>query len=734
MLKLVELKLLYNHLLIKRFITLMKYLHSLIVAFFAFSVVSQDTLKGGNLEHTLSNQGFTGIINTPNAMTMKTGDVSFHIDNQFDNALRAYDYTREYDSQEDYIFGLGVFSNIELQGRLSEAQGYHRDLSANIKIKLPLDYKYLPNIALGAQDIGSAANYYGNFYGVIDQEFWFVRASLGYGHSTVDSQRHKRMDGVFGGVEIKTFDWLYLLAENDSQENFAGIRIHMPKNWTSLFELNAVVSTNISDDYETSVSVNLNFPLYEDTQSTKISIISATEENTKEENLTSSDFNATIIPQVILKKDIAQTKNITLNIDYIKKELIRLGLENITIGTKGESIYVGYENSTFLFNELDAMGVVIGLLQKSVYNDFIIEPKHSGMSVFSLSGSLVYAREFYKNPNIVTKHDFTSSLYKSTPIKLNNYSLYVKKENSTTFKPKLEFSPVLQTFVGNEFGLFNYMLWLKTKFFMNLYKGVDFTATGNIHIDDSEIDDHSYDWFMKLYEEDSSIQSVMLHLSNNLFGGINTLSVGTFEKDFAGGVDQYIYNYDNHTFKLEAGYFKQFQDGDPYKEQYLGKISNRYLLMAKYSYLFDKYDTFTELNFGQYWNQDIGFDLKVKRFFGDIAVYVSFEQSKPYFSNSLFSEDTDRYAGIGFEIPLTFKHTQSYKYGQVMGTKAFDHQIKSTIAREDGTNTIVPGGNYNPKIALNSENYFYNRNRMQLSYIKIHSFRLVESYKQYISE
>jgi hypothetical protein len=238
---------------------------------------------------------------------------------------------------------------------------------------------------------------------------------------------------------------------------------------------------------------------------------------------------------------------------------------------------------------------------------------------------------------------------------------------------------------------------------------------------------------MKLYEEGSSMQSVMLHLNNNILGGVNTLSFGTFQENFYGGVDQYIYNYENHTFSFKAGYFTQFQDGDAYKERYLGKIPNRYLLMAKYSYLVEDYDTFLEINGGEYWNQDVGFDLQIKRYFGDVAVSLSYEESRPYFKNTIFSDtvNVNRYAGIGIEVPLTLRHTPNFKYGQIRGTNSFSHTIRSTVARKDGTNTIVPGGNYNPKIAIDSQNYFYNRNRLQLSYFKTHAFRFVEAYEKY---
>jgi hypothetical protein len=58
-------------------------------------------------DSTMSMQGFSGLINTPNAQVLRQGDAVIHFDNQFDNHLRGYDYDKEYSYEEDYIFGIG---------------------------------------------------------------------------------------------------------------------------------------------------------------------------------------------------------------------------------------------------------------------------------------------------------------------------------------------------------------------------------------------------------------------------------------------------------------------------------------------------------------------------------------------------------------------------------------------------------------------------------------------------
>ena len=686
------------------------------------------TLSASNLSHTLSNQSFTGLINTPNAQVMTEGDLTMHFNNQFDNVLRGYDYNKAYKYQENYIFGAGLFPYFEIQGKLAESPSYLRDLSTSIKFQLPYKHKYLPNIAFGLQDVGSASNFYGNKYIVMDKELSFVRASLGYGVSDASKKNNKRMNGIFGGVEIQTFDWLYLLAEDDSREQFAALRFEMPKSWSSTFKLSTMFSTNLTNDSKPSLTINLTFPLYEN----RTSYPAGRQKQTKEvKSITPKKLpSLSANPKAKLSNKTLKIKNI-LSLDEIKRKLAKLGIENITLASKESTIYLAYENGVFLFNDMDAIGIAIGLLTQTEYKQFIIEQKRSKIVVLTLKGDLLKAKNFYNHPNSLNKRLFVNTLQKVAPTNLEIYQTYVKNANDSFLKTKVEIKPLIKTFVGNEFGVFTYKLWLRTQLQTNIYKGIDITAVGDIHIYDSQINNHNYDYFLKLYENSSHIESLMIHANNNLFGGINTLSIGTLEERYMGAIDQYIYNYGNHTFQFKMGYLESFKDGDTYKEFYLGKFNTRTLALTKYSYYHDKLDMLSIINIGKYWNQDLGFDIKFKRYFGDVAVYLTYQQSTPKRTNASFSESTDHYAGLGIEVPLTLRHTPNFKYVQVKGTNAFDYRVQTTVGRKDGTNSITPGGNYDPEIAISSEKYFYNRNRLQLSYIKSHAFRLKESYDKY---
>ena len=676
------------------------------------------SLSANELTHTLSNQGYTGVINTPNAQVMNEGDFTLHFDNQFNNSLRGYDESKEYGYSENYIVGVGLLPNFEVQLRLSEVPHYHRDLSANLKYKIPYQHNYLPSIALGYQDLGSAANNFGNYYVVLDKEISIFRASLGYGHSTVENDTKKRMDGLFYNLQLQLLPWLSFLAEDDSKEQFGGIKLDMPKSWSTQVRFNTLLSTNLESLEDYSLSFNLTFPLYEDTKDFHPSTPSIVQTDT---------VSQTQKKQKTLSKR-KKRENQIYSLVKLEKELIKLGLENIVISYTKESIYLSYENNVFSHNDIDALGVALGFLTQTNYKTFIIEQKKSKVTTLYLTGDLEKAKKFYADPNPITKADFAHTLKKTTPHDLKNFTLFTEDANDSFMKLKVELSPQLRTFVGTEFGVFNYLLWLRTKLITNLYKGVDLSFVGDLHIDDSKIEDQRYQWFVDLYKKSSHIESIMLHGSFNILDGINTTSIGSFEEHYMGVMNQYINTLGNHTFKLKFGYFEQFSDIDPMIEKYLGKFNSRELYLAKYSYMFSDYDISTEINFGKYWNQDTGFDLKIKRFFRDSAFYVTLAQSK---ANDIFSEQTNRVVGLGLEIPLTPRHGYYNAHLQLQGTDSFNYHLKTTVLRDDGTNNIVPGGNNDPYIAISSEDYFYNRGRSQTLYIKNHLFRCVESFDKY---
>ncbi len=668
--------------------------------------------------HSLSMQGYTGLINTPNAQVMNEGDIVFSYNNQFDNHLRNYDHNSERTYAEDYVFGVGLFPNFELQGRLKEQSDYVRDLSANMKYKIPKINEYFPDIAFGIQDIGGAASNYTNYYVVADKSIGFLRASLGYGYSK--SSRSYRMDGLFGGMEAQILPWFTLLGEYDGEESHAGMRMFIPHDWSDTVRLNTTIATNISDDYETSFMINALFPLYE---TKKFSVPKDSDKNVlsaAEIDVTSTSLDRVSSKKAIFKEPsyLSKSEETLTSPESLAKDLVEEGLENVTVATKGDRLYISYENNVYLWNEIDAMGVVLRKAVKlaGTYKSFIIEPKKSNVLITTFKGSLEKAAAYFEKPSYSTQSAFLASLSQHHPSGMKGFDVHTEDLNSGLLRTRIVLSPKLTTFVGTEVGLFDYQFLLRTVGYWNLYKGLDLSVRYDIPVSYSDELDPDTGVFRNYYN-DGGLNAVMLNYTVNINGGLNTLSVGSYEYDYVGAMDQFIYNYHRHTFKVKLGYFTDTDNGFEDKKVYL----------AKYTYNYEPLDLYGEVQAGKYWYQDTGFGIKLKRFFGDVAISLKYLQTQPdgYLGQA---ESTNKYAGLSVEIPLDFrKNRSSGNMGQIRGDN-LNYRMRSTIDRVDGSNAIVPSSGLVPDTDFESEEYLLNRNRMNLGYIQGHADRLLDAF------
>ena len=205
--------------------------------------VSGNECLGEEFHNALSLQGFTGILNTPNAALTKEGHLYALYSDQKENGLRP-----QLRSEDSYMFSIGLFDLLEVGGRFTEGP-YHykptgiRDLSGNFKLQVPFIPKgeYIPQLAVGVQDLGGNLHFLRTVYGVVTEDLWRFRISAGYGNGP------DRMKGGFGGVEVKTFDWLYLLAEYDTREANVGLRLVTPEMFGIPINLQVTVKSALND-------------------------------------------------------------------------------------------------------------------------------------------------------------------------------------------------------------------------------------------------------------------------------------------------------------------------------------------------------------------------------------------------------------------------------------------------------------------------------------------------------
>ncbi len=657
-------------------------------------------LKADGFYNSQSFQGFTGIINTPNAEILKEGKVALQISNQVDT--QGTRNNRDKYTADQYMINFGILPNFEFGGRLSNIEvkdtkkfprkWVMRDLSASFKYQIPFYHKYLPKVAIGIQDLGGQADNYDAKYIVATKEYTFLRGSIGY---SVDSDR---MDGLFGGIEAKATDWATLLAEYDSKETHLGVRLNVPDSFSNYFDLSFLAKANLDDDKQRfAFALNLKIEIGDNHHSKKVI------KNHYQEVETSVPQTPTSVAKATLPIKL-------------KDALVNFGFENIDIGSHGNTIYVAYENNILDHNELDALGVILGYLVKLdvPYKRFEIVIKKSNQKVKQVSGDLKAYKNVIKNMSPFSLRDFKNSIKVDAVSNNKQTTLSVKGANSSYLKTRLEIYPGLKTFIGTELGVLDYLLSARTYLHWNLYEGFDLGILYDfplLHSDDLNKDHGGF----KQYNQDGNeLKSILLHRSDVFGNFVNILSIGTHGKNWA-GFESLTYTNGNHTLSAKYGYLQQRD-----KEYWRVKAETRELYLGTYSYYSDKFDTIAEYTYGQFYNQDYGFEVKAKRYFGDVAIGLLYQQT------------TQKYAGISVEIPLTPRRVAD-SWFQIKGKNDFSYQVRTTVDDDDGRNTLEPGGVIRAGREFDIERRFLNKNRLSSDYIKKHILRLRDTYFVYVS-
>ena len=220
----------------------------------ALSFITLSCLYADISDNFTSMQGYTGFINIPTADIQEYGEIDFAYSNQVSISRSVRPDERDEFHPSDYFVNIGLLPYIEFGGRVSDIKGGKKDLSPNIKVKLPIKKyvsDYLPELAVGFQDFGGTTGDYRSRYVVISDTVKKLQYSLGYATDSV------RMDGVFYGFSYKFNKYISVLAENDTKENHVGLRLNSA-NLFKTSKLSFVVKRNM--DYSADrYSIGLNF-------------------------------------------------------------------------------------------------------------------------------------------------------------------------------------------------------------------------------------------------------------------------------------------------------------------------------------------------------------------------------------------------------------------------------------------------------------------------------------------
>ncbi|MEI5639546.1 MULTISPECIES: YjbH domain-containing protein [unclassified Pseudoalteromonas] len=693
-------------------------------------------------EHS-SFAGFTGVFNTPNAATLQRGMADIGYNNQLD--LRGEKYL----DGHNYIFSAGLYPGLEVSGmiasstmhdnlftRAAKEQQQTRDLSFNLKYQLPFIPTDWVTVAIGAKDIGGAANNYETYYGVASKEWRNFRFSAGMAAS---DRKTGMMDGAFGSVEWQAFDWFALQLEHDAEAFSAGAKVTIPKAW--LYDIGELTLTSKfysnTDHSEKDTYWGLNFrlPLYEPANTY---VVKAAPQPASKAPKTSkaaktiitanapSGNKPTAAAPVVTKSTLASSqpvkqvdesasyglpKALNLSARALKQALITDGFEAVSVGVNSQAhVVVSFENHVFNRNDIDALGLVMGRITEHLTQpnaQFTLQLKNHGMAMLAISGSVSNYQQFLQQgtaPDLTINQGSMAAVPGVAWVGELN-------ANSPYFKPRLTVFPSLATNIATELGVYDYSLAAKANVTVPLWygAGVSVTAQTELHKTD---DFEPGKPFARFAKQDGLTEATFYQTFDLPYGLYNQTHVGFFKNynDYVGFKNTTGWLSNNGRHKVEANYaYLEYEDYDGYERDY-GTVSYRYLWAEK--------DLSLHVTGGEFFYGDKGVKLETRFWFGDSYI-------------GIYAQDTNvQIAGITLSIPLTPRKDMAPTwYGQVKGDESWRYRIGTQIG--ESHNRIAAARAEEVSTHINMERTFFNQGRLSGAYIYQHLDRLQAVYEQY---
>jgi hypothetical protein len=710
--------------------------------------------------------GFSGALSTPTAATLSTGQAAIAFSPYLDGQGIDVD-------GYNYLAGAGLISGLEVFGRLaSNTVANHcytescglRDLSASVKFRLPDLLLWLnqprpigmPDLAVGATDLGGAATNFRSYYGVAtwDQSWWAM--SLGMARATNNKGVQARLDGPFASLVAQPLPWLQGILEYDGQDAQAGIRLISPKALLPMgIQTQAEVRTGAAQDGSQSrdvwwgVSAKIPLGLTSSPASTTISdpslqsqpparLIDSTlsnhADNGADVSVAPLAYPSTSIPPLNSTTRPAQqpavpSAAVLASAATLANQLEQHGFQNIRVGYGQERWIVAVENQAYEWNTLDALGVALGVFQQWAGQStseltLIIEQQEQPVLTVDTDQRCLTA--WLQHGEVCAGGVLRTSTSQAdlqgwqrvNPLQPDHRPWLVRQQAPMRWQPKLSLAPVLSYAIGTEYGSMDYSVGLASTIEMPiLWSGLMADLRYISVLDESK--DYQAGGVFESSALVEGVDRAMLHQYLQGPSGLSAhIALGQMYHDYRGGLleGQWHSHSGTHQLSLLAGGFEQTssdRSGRP--------------LVAGYRYQLPTQDIQLGVKAGEFFDGDQGYLLDSRFAFGDTFLTLFFQSSKHPSESSAQS-----YAGVQLSLPLGMRQNKPLRYGQVGGTAEYSQSIQTEI--NDHTNSVI-GANQHGRLASAPQSLdlqLYNRDRLSVAYINQHMARIREAYQRYV--
>ncbi|WP_182276306.1 YjbH domain-containing protein [Granulicella sp. 5B5] len=697
-----------------------------------------------NQDSALSLQGFSGILNTPNAHVQQEGTFDLLYSNQEDKFPKVGVPKWE----DNYLFSVGLFNFAEVGGSLTNAAfvppaSAIRHLSMNWKLStdpLTSRFRFSPALAVGMQDVGGQTHFIETKYvaGSVDPLGW-LRVSAGYGLGP------DRMKGAFGGMELRAYDWVTLLGDYDTRNTNAGVRLIAPALPYIPARLTVTFSTPVQHTQGLVISGGLNIPLdfkrstrhgdastmasgKPPVQRTLWGALTARKVQPPAPMPSSQSNDAEPVPVMVpldslvkagtvmpVPKPISPSNNVEPgSLEALRDRLVKAGFVNVRVGLQGKTLVVEYENIRYNHSELDAIGVVAGIVSQTAVNDaeqLRLVIRRKGLALLQIETQLLPLRNWLEAseptnaPTLIVSQKLTSE---------DGVNFVAGNDNPGRLKPSVMVYPSLTTLVGTEYGVFDYQLSIRPELQLPLWRGATGVARWDLPVAWSGNLDSGQVYAS--YHTPAQLDRLMFFQALPLAPGlVANLGGGKILTTTNGMLNELSWTLGGGMNRVKV-------------LQSWGRDSGatRSVLLGSYRFFLAHHDLAFEGTAGRFWGQDTGSMVSMQRFFGDTSVSL-------YFKDTVTPNDSKRWlqAGIQLEFPLTPRRDMKARPIQIRGNEDWSYAQETGIASSSAqsANYIEPNLATVPEPTQALSLYFYDRERLNADYILSHTERIREAWR-----
>ena len=617
--------------------------------------------------------------------------VNSHRENAFANAYKS----------RNYQFALGLFEYVEINGRLAEyprnAAGDlgTRDLSANIKLALPKLFAHQPDIAVGMNDIGGGAPLFRSRYIAVSDTFGPLRVTLGAARGQAYLSR------AFGGAELDLWNsGVSALVERTDGTSFAGLR-YRSGPLARAGDAAIVVSMQHSFGARTlagasadrsSLALQLSIPL--DTRSrvparqpaaaavpasAPVAAAPASAQATASAPVaqpaiapaptTVAELPASPVQQAADASAPAASADTALA--RVRAELIKAGLERVRVGRAGKELVIEYENHRYNQNEVDAVGIVLGVgavLAPTDISTVSAVSKKAGLAIFKASVDRAGYRQFMRDGEAFEVRQSVTLQYRPG----NGAAVqWQDQEEGPRGYSRIRIDPQLVKFVGTELGVFDYSLAANIQAIVPLWKGAELTTSYITTL--AESDNVAHGFFGYAQQRNglkSAVVSQAVWLSDSV---LNVTSAGKYLYGDRGIQNETIWMVPGRDDQLRVQYTRT-RHTDRYRVRDTDSGG------ASYLWNYAPLSVWVEAGYNQYLGGDRGPFLQVSRWFGDL-------QAQMYMRKS----DLETRIGFGLAIPLTPRQGMRPGLTHLEGASSYPFKLETKYARRGECNCITQG-------------------------------------------